>query len=168
MQTTASKRSPGWWYPYIFVGGFSVVLAVNAVMMYSAVHTFSGIETEKAYEKGIAYNQILAKAATQKTLGWTSEVTVTPHPGSPATAHAADVSIRIADKDGKAVPGLIVSVQFVRPTQSGYDSSDSLTEQDVGVYSTLAKLPLPGQWDLRVDARKDNVDFQVGQRILVP
>ncbi|HOT83126.1 MAG TPA: FixH family protein, partial [Candidatus Defluviicoccus seviourii] len=51
----ASGRPPGWWYPWIFVGGMLIVVAVNAVMAIVAVGTFSGLETTDHYRKGLAY-----------------------------------------------------------------------------------------------------------------
>ena len=50
----ARPRQPGWWYPWIFVGGMLVVIAVNGVLITMAVSTFSGIETEEHYRKGLA------------------------------------------------------------------------------------------------------------------
>ena len=64
------RRRPGWWYPYIYVGAFGVVVAVNMVFMASAIRTFSGISTDQAYEKGLKYNQQIAAARSQEQLGW--------------------------------------------------------------------------------------------------
>ena len=56
-----------WWY---FVAFFGVVAAVNAVMATLAIRTHSGVVTEHPYEKGLAYNQVVAAEAQQEALGW--------------------------------------------------------------------------------------------------
>ncbi|MCW8952841.1 MAG: FixH family protein, partial [Rhodospirillales bacterium] len=52
----ANNRKPGWWYPWIFVGGMTIVVIVNGIMIYFALSTFTGLETRNHYEKGLAYN----------------------------------------------------------------------------------------------------------------
>ena len=47
-------RADGWWYPWIFVFGMLVVIAVNIVLITSAIDTFPGLDTEDAYQKGLA------------------------------------------------------------------------------------------------------------------
>lgn len=168
MNAIVSKRRPGWWYPYIYVGVFGVVLAVNLVFMSSAISTFTGLETEHAYEKGLAYNQILAQAARQKLLGWQVDVQVVPRDGNTDKVHDADVIVSFKDKDGKGVTGLSAKMDFIRPTKDGFDRQIELMEQGEGRYVALAKLPLAGQWDTRLLAKKGETDYQLSQRILVP
>lgn len=167
MNTPVVRRPSGWWYPYIFVGIFMVVLPVNLVMAYFATSTFTGIETEHAYDKGLLYNQVLAKAKAQQALGWNVEATVLPHAGNAANVHDADVMVTYLDKDGHPVTGLTVKAEFVRPTMAGYDQEAELVEQGEGRYIALAKLPLSGQWDVRLTAQKADVNYEFGQRVLV-
>ena len=167
--TTTNKRLPGWWYPYIFVGLFMLVLAVNLVMAVSATTTFTGLETEQAYDKGIAYNKILAKARAQQDLGWTVEAVVIPHDVSNTQSHTADLTVTYKDRDGKPVTGLSVKSEFLRPTKAGFDQSAELVEKSDGQYVALVPLTLGGQWDVQVRARRgDEIDYQFGQRVLVP
>lgn len=168
MNTTNSSRRPGWWYPYIFVGVFLVVLAVNIVMATSAVRTFSGLQTEQAYDKGLVYNQVLVDAREQEKLGWTVNVQVAPHDPSNTRRHDTDLTVAYADKTGKPVTELSVMADFVRPTQTGHDVQLELVEKTPGQYVALAPLDLPGQWELSVSAYQGETQHKVGQRILVP
>jgi nitrogen fixation protein FixH len=168
MNTAVAERRSGWWYPYIFVGVFGVVLAVNLVFMYSAVSTFTGIETQEAYDKGLAYNQVIAKAKAQEKLGWTVDATLLPASTTDAKSHESNVVVSFADKAGRPVSGLSVKAEFVRPTKAGFDTQTELMEQGGGRYVSTVKLPLAGQWELHVTARKGDIDYQLGQRVLVP
>lgn len=161
MTAAAKVCRPGWWYPYIYLGVFLVVLAVNLVFMFSAIRTFSGLE-DQAYEKGLAYNKTLATAAAQKKLGWTTAAEVLSR-GS----HTADVVVSFHDKDGHALKGLDVKAEFVRPTVAGHDSSVQLVEQGEGRYVAVASLPFEGQWDMHVAARQGDVNYQFDKRIIL-
>lgn len=164
-QTVNVRRRPGWWYPYIYVGAFGVVLAVNLVFMASAIRTFSGLDTDQAYEKGLKYNDTLAKEREQAKLGWTTHVELEPNGGG---LHAADVVVSFTDRDGHPVTGLAGQVKFLRPTVAGHDSQAGLAEQGGGRYVVTANLPLGGQWDMELSAQRGDVTYQLEQRIVLP
>jgi len=165
MNLNPPRRPRGWWYPYIFLGAFGVVLAVNLVMITSAIGTFSGLETEQAYLKGIAYNHTLAAAEAQKRLGWVVAAEI--EPGSPLS-HSTTILASFLDETGRPIDGLTVEARFIRPTAAGHDRQDLLTPQGNGRYSLNASLPLAGIWDLRVDAHRDGQSYQLTRRITVP
>jgi nitrogen fixation protein FixH len=161
------QRPRGWWYPYIFVGAFAVVLAVNAALYYFASSTFTGLFTDKAYEKGLAYNDALAAEEAQRRLGWTVEAEVTPGPAE-AGRRPADLAVRFADRDGRPVGGLTVSALLRRPTQAGHDLRVELRSLGPGRYGAPVVLPLPGQWDLQVVATGGPADYRLNRRITLP
>jgi nitrogen fixation protein FixH len=162
------KRRPGWWYPFIFVGVFAVVLAVNLVFMFSAVHTFSGLSTEQAYDKGLKYNQEIAHAKQQQMLGWTVSTEVRANEPNGTALHNADIVVTFLDKDGHPVTGLAAKADFIRPTSEGHDSSAALAEQGQGRYMVAVALPFGGQWDLTVTAGRGDLSYQFAQRIYLP
>ncbi|OIQ96609.1 FixH [mine drainage metagenome] len=168
MSAMTSTRRPGWWYPFIFVGVFLVVLAINLIMAYSAVHTFSGLQTEDAYEKGLEFNKILAQRRAQAELGWKVEAVLLPHDAANTERHDADLTVSYADRAGHPVAGLTVTARMVRPARSGHDLSVSLVEREPGKYVALVPLPLPGQWDMTVRADRGDVRYKLEQRVLVP
>ena len=47
----------GRYIPWLFVGGFAIVIAVNAVMIWFAVGSFSGLYSDRAREVGLHYNR---------------------------------------------------------------------------------------------------------------
>jgi nitrogen fixation protein FixH len=167
--STPARRRPGWWYPYIFLGAFGVVLAVNLVFMSSAIGTFSGLSTEDAYNKGVKYNEQIAEAKEQQQLGWVVKAEVTPIPPS-EDAHSAVITVTILDGSGHPLNGLSVAAGFVRPTTSGHDGQAVFAERGEGRYVVRQSLAFPGQWDMNVSVRRGAGEptYQFSQRIYVP
>ncbi|MFZ1415072.1 MAG: FixH family protein [Defluviicoccus sp.] len=167
-------RPPGWWYPWIFVGGMLIVIAVNAVLVIFAVGTFSGLETTDHYRKGLAYQDALDATARQAERGWSVQIDFQPRPAGGDGSGASDgqsrgeLALVFADRDGAPLERLEVEAQLVRPTQSGFDQTVVLDGEGGGRYRTSILFPMPGQWDLRILARKDDSRFQSTHRLFVP
>ena len=51
--TAIANRSR--YIPWLFVGGFALVVAVNATMIWFAVGSFSGLYTQKPRDRGLHY-----------------------------------------------------------------------------------------------------------------
>lgn len=158
------KRQDGWWYPWLFVGGFAIVIAVNGTMAFLAVDTWTGLETEQPFQRGQAYNQELAQKAAQDKLGWT----VTLDAGSLSRGEGGELRLSFQDAQNQGVGNLTIEAQAFRPTQDGFDQPLTFIEQGGGVYAAPARLPLPGQWELRITASRADEVFKMRQRIQVP
>lgn len=163
-------RPPGWWYPWIFVGGMLIVIAVNVLLVILAVGTFSGLETTDHYRKGLAYQDALDAAARQAERGWRVQVDYQPRPavGGSGGPSSGDLAIVFSDRDGRPLEQLEVEARFTRPTQAGFDHKAVLDSQGGGRYRAAISFPMPGQWDLRILARRDDARFQSTHRLLVP
>jgi len=157
-----SKPGRDRWIPWTIFGGFAVVVAVNATLIFFATATFSGIETERHYERGLAYNETIAAAERQAARGWRLE----PRFESRG-AGAGRLTVSFADRDGAPLVGAAVHAYFVRPTQAGFDVDIPLAERGGGRYAADVALPLPGQWELRVVAERADAVQQARQRIFV-
>lgn len=163
----AQTRKPGWWYPWIFVGCFVVVVAVNSTLAYFATSTFTGLATDNAYEKGRLYNQNLAMAKAQAEMGWTVDTTFTPASVA-ADKPRADIRVSYRDRDGKPVDGLTVRAEVSRPTAAGHDHAITLPALGNGLYGGVYDLPLKGVWDVDFVALGADVTYQHAQRIVLP
>jgi len=160
----AATRKPGWWYPYIFVGAFVLVVAVNATMAYFATSTFTGLETEGAYQKGLAYNENLALAKQQEALGWKVETAVTPVTGQ---GPRAEIVVSYRDRDGKPVDGLEVGAKMIRPTSKGLDHKIELNPLGNGTYGGAYPLPVNGVWDMDIVAVGPGVAYEHAHRFVI-
>lgn len=165
MMPNAAKRAPGWWYPWIFVGGMGVVVLVNAVLVYFAVGTWSGLETDNYYRRGLQYNEAIADARMQRERGWKSTLTVS---AGPVEGRAFDVGVAFRDKAGAALEGLTVQVLAERPTAQGHDREITLTPVGGGVYAGRLVLELPGLWRVRTIAALGTSLYQTAERLQVP
>ncbi len=161
------KRTDGWWYPWLFVGGMAFVVLVNGIMVFIALNTWTGLETEGHYQKGLEYNQDLAAAKAQAALGWTFALEAVPT-ASDGKARTVDLRLSFADRDGLPLDGLDVSVLLMRPTHEGYDQKVSLKPAGRGLYEAQATLPLPGQWSAHVLALHGDSEFQDKKRLRLP
>lgn len=163
MSERKQARKRGWWYPWLFVGMFAVVIAVNLTLAWFASSTFAGLQTEGAYVKGLAYNQTLAQAQAQERLGWTVAAEAT----AAGAGAAAVVAVDVRDSAGRPVEGLEVQAHLSRPATSGQDRSLGLTRRAPGAYRGEVLLPLAGQWELQVVARRGEEVYQLGKRVVI-
>lgn len=163
----AQQRPSGWWYPYIFVGGFLVVLAVNVTLMFFATSTFNGLETRTAWEEGNSYNAQISAEEAQKALGWTVDFASAPLTPTTAEGVPARLELSVRDRDGNPVDGLTVQAQIRRPTQAGYDQTLRLEPLGPGHYRQVVDLPLAGQWDVRLIASRGQDAYRLRERIVI-
>lgn len=161
------RRPDGWWYPWLFVGGMGVVVLANAAMVAIALGTWTGLETEGHYQKGLEYNRNLAAAEAQAALGWTLTLDAAPTARS-GESHVVDLHLVLADRDGRPLNNLDVSVMLIRPTHEGFDQEVRLLPAGDGAYAATVKLPLPGQWEARVLAARGDIQFQEVRRLQLP
>lgn len=150
------------WIPWALGGIFAVFLIANGTMLYFATRSWTGLETESAYQKGLAYNDALAAAEAQASLGWQVELDAgLAEPGE------AWVEVGLRDRDGHAIVAEQVWARFVRPTHAGYDREVPLTAVDAGRYRGFVALPLPGQWDLRVRVEHRGGVYRASRRVFL-
>lgn len=136
---------------------FAVVFAVNAVFVTLAVQNNSGVITENPYEKGLAYNQTIQKAAHQEALGWQSDI-----------GYENDtLSFTLRDKQTRAITGATAKAYINRPIESGHAFTLALEEKANGTYAANIEFPLPGQWEVTVNAVWHNQHYQNTKRLVV-
>lgn len=162
-----AKRQDGWWYPWVFVGGFAVIITVNGIMAYIAVDSWTGLETENAFEEGQKFNTQLAQKASQDALGWAVALQFEDR-STDKNNRAGVLNFTVTDAAGLGVTGLAVEAIAKRPTHEGYDQPLAFVAGQAGSYRAPAKLPLPGQWEIRITASRADERYQMRQRIQVP
>jgi nitrogen fixation protein FixH len=150
------------WIPWIFVGGFVVIVAVNAIMVAYALKSFPGLADPAAYNHGVAYNAMLAEADRQEALGWRLTARLD-------SATAGDVVVvRATRADGAPLDGLVLSGRLTRPVDVPAAVDVALTALGDGVYRTRVELPRRGQWDLHVIATAGSERVDLRQRVFAP
>lgn len=142
------------WIPWIFVGGMLVVVVVNGFMAFFAISTFTGLTTGQAFDRGRAYNQVLAEAARQDALGYTVQVRLA----------GARIALSVTDREGRPVPG-VIEAYLQRPIEGTRVALGAAAPQEGFAAPDLA----PGQWEFRgflLDAQGQRLDIR--QRLIFP
>lgn len=156
-------RRPQSWIPYGFVGFFFVVIAANATMVGVALDSWTGLRTEDAYQKGLEYDEVLAARKAQEALGWDVRADVET-PGD----LWARVEVALDDAEGRPLDADRVRIGFFRPTHDGYDRTATLERVGYGRFAGELKLPLAGQWELRVAAERGEDAYRLSRRVMMP
>lgn len=145
---TAEDHRRGRWYPWLFVGFFGVVFAVNAVMIGIAASTWTGLETRDHYRKGLAYNDVIDAATAQQMRGWQATLGWTALDGT-----SGEIAVILRNKSGDPISGAGVAVELRRPTQASLDRLVPLVARGDGRYAARETLPAAGNWDARLVIR---------------
>ena len=137
---------------YYFLTFFGFVAAVNAVMVTLAVRTHSGLVTDHPYEKGLAYNRVVAAEAAQEKLGWKDKISYAN----------GNLHFTLKDKEGNPLAPASATATITRPTEQGMDFTAELNGEE-----TPVTFPAKGVWDVRVDAVVEGKHFQQTERIVI-
>lgn len=138
-----------------FFGFFLTFICVDAVFVYLAISTQTGVVSDKAYEKGLAYNQYLDAAQSQDQIGIQQ------------SASYADGTLTwvLKDKDGQAITNAIVVAKMIRPVQDGHDFEVNLIPSAPGIYQVKLDTPLPGAWTAKLKASWNTTQYRTTFRL---
>jgi nitrogen fixation protein FixH len=132
---------------WMLIGFFSVVFAVNGVMMKLAIQTLPGTEVDSAYSASLAYENEIAAARDQDARGWKVDARIQRRTGT-----GAELRVEVHDSSGLPVSGLRFEGRFERPTDRRADQAVDLVATGDGIYFGNAASIMPGQWDLVLEA----------------
>lgn len=150
------------WIPWIFVGMFAVIIAVNGTMVSIALSSWTGLTTRNHYLEGLAYNQRLAAVEAQEALGWALSVAAAA-PGD----SRLQLTVAASDAAGAPLYADHLRIGFVRPTHEGHDFELTLQPRGAGRFETEVEMPLPGVWDLRLLLVRGHDGYQASERVFV-
>jgi nitrogen fixation protein FixH len=151
----AKKRSL---IPWIFVGGFAVVICANAALVVAASRSSVGLVVAKPYEKGVTYNRSLERMRTEETLGWDVDAGLDRN---------GNLLVVVRDNAGKPLDGLTVASTLVRPIEGQALPELAMAADGGGRYKASVELPRHGQWDIEITAAARNGDSMTTHRRLV-
>jgi nitrogen fixation protein FixH len=148
--------------PWLFPAAMAPVMAANGALIYYALHSMPPLVADRPFEDGRTYNRELAAAAAQTALGWTASL------AAPTKAAAESrIEFAVRDRSGAPVSGLAVAVRVWRPVGDEPDLRLRLVEQRPGDYAAVVTLPLAGQWQFDLVARRGAEEFAIGRRVVV-
>jgi nitrogen fixation protein FixH len=148
--------------PLLFPAAFLPVFIANGLLAYFALHSMPALVDNHPFEDGRTYNRELAAAKAQAALGWTAALTTDERAGVPGP-----VWFVVNDRDGAPVTGLAVELLAWRPVGAEPATRRVLAEINPGHYRADLALPLSGQWQFDIVARRGADEYVLGRRIIV-
>ena len=125
---------------------FASVIAINGVMIYSAISTHTGLVANEPYRKGLHYNERIDADGRQARLGWSMTLEV---------KRDGRISLIVRHADGPPVTNLKIEGVLGRPSTNHYDMRVVLVEGAPGNYQAEAKPLAAGNWLVTLDAFAD-------------
>ncbi len=156
---TDGMRKSDKWIPWYFVLFFVVLALLDGTFVYLAVSSHTGVVTEQAYEKGLAYNDLLQRAEEQAQTALKQKVLYSQENGI--------LRWTLHDKNGAPLEQAVVTAHIIRPVQDGYDFDIVLLHKGEGVYEVPVKTPLIGQWVAKLEAQWDTHRYQITHQFVV-
>ena len=145
-------------FPLAIVAGLGLVVAVNAGMVYAALHSFPGQAGEQDFALSNHYDTVLERAQREAALGW-SLVAATDERGRP--------EITLTDRNGAPLRGASVVGAAERPLGAPQRHALAFHETATGRYVADAVLPLPGQWELTLAVSQAGHGVEATRRLIV-
>ena len=153
------------WIPWTFVAAFAVILFANSCLVYFALSTWKGVGVEGAYERGLAYNDVLAAAERHDALGWRVDFAFTP---AGAGTRSGRLVLDLHDRDGLTLGGATVDANLTRPLESLAPIALDLAERGEGRFEAAIVAPRAGQWDAKLVVRRGADTLEKTWRLFVP
>jgi nitrogen fixation protein FixH len=170
MQQTPPKRSGfmGWlvgsngWIPLLFVAGFLILFAVTGNFVRLALSTFPGLVTTNAYERGLAYDDVIAAEQAQAEQGWQMQIIAPEFSGEGQMA-----AVALTDRYGEPLAGGTVIMMAERMTRYAQQVRTPLTDVGGGRYEAPVAFPISGRWFVSVLADVDGARHFATQEVFV-
>ncbi len=156
------RARKGHWIPWIFVGGFFVVVAANGALVLFSIGTFSGLTTTEPYTKGLRFNDTLRLAETQRRLGWRIATHI-----DRSRPQYVSIDLVATERDGAPLLGAQVSAEIVRPLERAHDFAAVFEDAGRGRHQLSLALPHPGQWEVRYRIRRNGDLAEIRERFQV-
>jgi nitrogen fixation protein FixH len=154
----------------IYLGSLlAMTVVAYGVIVWVATRPDSPRPIKGYYESARAWDADEAVEQASRQLGWTVRYELAsdvPH----VAGMPRPVDVRVADRDGNPVPGLVGQLFAIRPSDARLNQSADLVglPQSPGTYRTLVRMDAPGAWEVRIDVRQQSLRFVHAARLSVP
>ena len=132
-------------------------------MMYIALHSYNGTVTDKAYQKGLRYNEVILKNKTQASLGWKSNIQL-----KKIKDKEYELSLHLLDENSMPIKGAIVKSVFGMSISDKFDKTAELKyNNQQQYYANKIKIPKYGKWEIRIHSFVGDIDYFDSQTIVI-
>lgn len=139
-------------------------VSMNAVFIYLAFQSPPSLVDKNFYENGENYDQIKKKMDQQNALGWTGLIII------PTKTRVNQKQIYEVLLQGKNSASLLLNsvvIKAYRPSDAEADFSVEMINIKPGTYQAELSFPLPGTWDVVVQAVDDLNEFVMMKRVSI-
>lgn len=141
----------GWYWPWLVTAALLFTVGVNVVMVFAATSDRNGSVVEPDYyRKAVDWDATMARRAASDRLGWTAQAALAGTAGDSAT-----LVVRVADRDGAPVASARFTAELIHNLAAARPLRVTLAERDAGRYEARVPVAHAGQWEVRLEARRD-------------
>ena len=146
----------GWYWPFLLGALLISGVGANIYFMCRALGDPSFAVEPDYYAKAVAWDAHQTQSRENATLGWTLRLSVAaPDPAS----GRAQVVAKLADRDGRPVPGLAVGIEAFHNARAADIIKASLLETAEHDYAARLPVVRAGLWEFRVAATRGAETF---------
>ena len=153
------------WIPWTFVAAFAVIFLANSLLVYFALSTWKGVGIDGAYERGLAYNDVIAAAERQDATGWRIDVRFA---SAGVGTRAGTVTMALRDREGLPLAGAVIDGRLVRPLDNSPPLPLDIADRGGGNFEAPIAASMPGQWEFRFAIRRGGEQVEEARRLFVP
>ncbi|MEK7433733.1 MAG: FixH family protein [Cyanobacteriota bacterium] len=136
---------------------FATIITVNISFILISIKTYDGLVEENYYKKGLNYQKTKEEQHTQAKLDLKVDF-----------KNKNDVyTITVLDKNNEYLEKSLVTLNFFRPTESGFDKEIILKEKSKGVYENKIAMDMKGIWDVFIEIKKGDLQWKSKKRIKI-
>lgn len=133
------------WIPLLFILFFLGLFVVTGNFVRLALTTFPGLVSTNAYERGLAYDEVIAAEQAQAEQGWQMEFDLPELSGEGQVA-----ALTMVDREGNPIAGANVIMMAERMTRYAQQVRVTLTDHGNGRYEAPITFPIAGRWFVSV------------------
>ena len=145
--------------PWYFVAFFAGLAVLNVIFVSLAVDSYPGLVTENAYEKGLAYNDMIEAKQVQDALGWHTKIMVTDN---------HKIKLFLNNHLGDFISGADIQAIIGRVINDDEDKILSFIESSNGYYETVESFSINGRWNLEAHIKWQNNNIQIKELVHIP
>ncbi len=155
MATISPRRFTGRHMVTILIGFFGVVIAVNLLMVRMAIGTFGGTVVDNSYVASQNFNNWLAQARAERTLGWRIEV---------ARDGGDHLAVTVRDAAGAPLPAAQVTALARHPLGRKPERIMRFSDSGAARFRSTASLGA-GRWQVIVTIESDGRTVRIAKDI---
>lgn len=152
---------PGLAWPLGMTAILVTTVAANLFVMRLANNDPAFAVEPDYYRKAVQHDATMAQERRNLALGWRASATFDSITATTRTR----VQVRLHDATAVPISGTIMTVMARFNARANDTLTATMTETSPGTYATSLPIHTPGEWEIRIDARREGARFTTSQRV---